>query len=249
MALVAPTDLTVMGDGMDRRQFITRGSALTAGAWLAPSITSVAHAQTTGTPLCTGFAYDLRLEASGLVTGTAGPVRESSQDEHHPKDCFANVAVGLPGQPALVVAETFCVENEFQAPTSCRATAEWVNLRVDLASLNIPVSLQASVLRAEAVAACGQQPTASSHIAEASITVSGNTQGLAVAPPPNTTVALPKNNLLDVTLILNEQHPIPNGIAVNAVHLTVVLLNALGSPLQHVDLVLSHAEADVHGCP
>lgn len=242
--------------GLSRREVMRRGVVIGgAAAWAAPTVQTIGMRTAfaaTGTPRgCTGFAYDLSIVASGLVSGDAGPVRQSDKDEHHPEDCFSNVSVGLDGHPNLVTARTFCVENEFQN-SPCDTRAEWENATVDVRSLidGAPV-LTASVLRATAEAECNREPQADSHIAE--LTLGGET--VTVTGEPNQTVSTSDllggllDPLVEVTLVLNEQYDVPGGIAVNAVRFEVVLLDALGNdPVQTVQVILSHAEADEHPC-
>jgi hypothetical protein len=71
----------------------------------------------------------------------------------------------------------------------------------------------------------------------ASITVGGIPLNIDLHPGPNTTI-----NVLGVTLVLNEQSPVPGadqGLTVNAVH-----IKALGL----LDVIIGSATSDIHNC-
>jgi hypothetical protein len=71
----------------------------------------------------------------------------------------------------------------------------------------------------------------------ASISVGGVPVNISVHPGPNTTV-----NVLGITLVLNEQIPVPGadqGLTVNAVH-----IKALGL----LDVVIASSTSDIHNC-
>jgi hypothetical protein len=58
--------------------------------------------------------------------------------------------------------------------------------------------------------------------------------------PKNTTLTIPNVG----TVVLNEQTPIPDGLTVNAIDITVPSLGGFLS----TKVIVSHAESDIEGC-
>jgi len=70
--------------------------------------------------------------------------------------------------------------------------------------------------------------------------------GVTVIASPTQIAPNTKISVLGVSLILNEQTPVPGGLTVNAVHVNV---NALGLDLVTLDTVIASSTSDIHNCP
>jgi hypothetical protein len=236
-------DPSMAADGVSRRDALKKG-AIAGGAllWVPPAVQAIgmtrAGAQTPSPPGgCTsGGANDLQLDLTGLVTASVGPFRFVPGMP----GCITNVVITLPNTSGpIVTAPTMCAT---QDPVTCCTQARVENLAASLLPVGIPIGATAAVLQADAC--CGANgPVLSSTITNLAVSVGGTPLVIPVNPPPNTTVAVPANPLLSVTLVLNEQI----GNTVRAVHLTVVVLSALGAPLQRLELII--AEATAPNCP
>lgn len=240
--------------GLSRREVMRRGAVIGGAAmWAVPTVQTIGmRGASAGTPKnpCTGFAYNVFLDANGLVDGEVGPLNHSPEDQDYEKDCIVDLTADVDGNGNNeVVVGLACVENDFG--DTCCTRSVLTETVVDLTDLGIDVQLNAETIKAEACASCDDpdHPTATSELANASIVVLGTRTELDASPGPNTNVAnLSVAGLLNVSLVLNEQKSIPGGIEVNAVHLYVELLDTLGEVVQSADLILGHAQADVHGC-
>lgn len=252
-------DRSPQGDGQDddqrtgpsRREVMRRGAIIGGAAmWAVPTVQTIGMpGASAGTPLdCTGFAYNVKLEGTGLVAGTVGPLNKSPKDQHFDEQCVAELDADLDGtDPPEVLVGVACVENDFGDTCCTRSTL--TRTAVDLNDLGIDVLLNAETIFAEACASCEKEPEATVSLVDARIVVLGTTTNLESSPGPNTSVAdLSVAGSLNVSLVLNEQGPITDGIEVNAIHLRVELLDLDGNVVQTVDLILGHAEADVHNC-
>jgi hypothetical protein len=171
----------------------------------------------------TGRAYGIGLTAPGLGTLTVadtGPVSTTSPGTTRAKPKHLSVA-----NPIVSV---MLLDARVVATTTSAASATVGQALVNIVP-GMPIIVRAA--RAESAASCNG--------ANGKTTIGfiqiGTVKMLNVAPKPNKTVSLG-----DVTLVLNEQTPITNGIRVNAVHLFDA---ALG-----VDLVISSAESAIEGC-
>ncbi len=250
-----PQEIIEERHGSSRRDFLKKSAVTGAVVWSAPAISTLssrAWAQTydgDGDGRCTGQAYNVFVRATGLIDGTVGPLNQSPANQDFERDCIVDLVANLGGGNPEVVVGVACVENDFDG--RCCTRSELTNVRVDLTEILrlpplTPITLTADLITAEACAGCGATPAADSALANAVLTVGNNVVALDADAAPNTEVAnLDILGLADVELILNEQAVIPGGIEVNAVHLTVRLLDGT----QTVDVILGHAEADVHDCP
>jgi hypothetical protein len=174
----------------------------------------------------TGRAFGL--SASGLVgispIPDTGPVATASAGTVAPP-CVATIS-------GLISAHTLCARVDTAVnPGISTASASVQDARVGV--LGLPV-IQVGLVQSSSKTACD-----GSH-GDATVTqiiVGGIRLNIDLHPAPNTTI-----NILGVTLILNEQVPVPGadqGLTVNAVH-----IKALGL----LDVVLASSTSDIHNC-
>lgn len=232
--------------------------------------TTTKPTETTTTPppsgRCTGHAFDLRLDVSGIATGFVGPVSSTEPDQFPDRDTFSNVRVLFPftGSTSPVLnAMTLDAENTGNPQEGCTTRVTYENVTVDLDNItpaegDIPISLNARVLETQARAAQNPDGTVdrSSRVTlvGAALTVGDETVGIGdnQVPPntgiPQTCIANPGGaGQLCVKVLLHETELIPGGISANAVRVRVELVTGLPAPSsQIIDLKLAHAEADVH---
>jgi hypothetical protein len=174
----------------------------------------------------TGRAFGL--QSSGLVgisaTPDTGQVSTASAGSVAPP-CVATIS-------GLISAHTLCARVDTAVnPGKSTATASVQDARIGV--LGLPV-IQIGLLQSSSQTTCGGS---SGDVTITSITVGGVVVNVNVHPGPNTTI-----NILGITLILNEQIPVPGadqGLTVNAVH-----VKALGL----LDVVLASATSDIHNC-
>jgi hypothetical protein len=174
----------------------------------------------------TGRAFGL--ESSGLVgispTPDTGPVSTSGATTVAPP-CVLTLS-------GLISAHTLCAKVVTAVnPGTSTATASLQDARVGVPG--VPV-IQIGAVQASSNTTCAGS-TGQATIA--SITVGGIPLNIDLHPGPNTTI-----NVLGVTLVLNEQSPVPGadqGLTVNAVH-----IKALGL----LDVIIGSATSDIHNC-
>ncbi len=213
---------------------------------------------------CTGYAYDLRLDVSGIATGFVGPVSSTEPDVFPDRDTFSNVSVLFPftGSTSPVLnAMTLDAENSGNPQDGCTTRVTYENVTVDLDNItpeegDIPISLNARVLETQARAAQNEDGTVdrSSRVTlvGARLTVGDQTFALPENQvPPNTGLQQRcvegAGGMLCAKVLLHETELIPGGISANAVRIRVELVTPLPEPnSQIIDLKLAHAEADVH---
>lgn len=213
---------------------------------------------------CTGVAYDLRLDVSGIATGFVGPVNSTEPDVFPDRETFSNVSVLFPfsGSTSPVLnAMTLDVENLGNPQDGCTTRATYENVTVDLDNItpaegDIPISLNARVIETQARAAQNPDGTVDTSsrvtLIGARLTVGDETFSLPVGEvPPNTGLQQRcvegAGGMLCAKVLLHETELIPGGISANAVRIRVELVTPLPEPnSQIIDLKLAHAEADVH---
>jgi hypothetical protein len=132
----------------------------------------------------------------------------------------------------LISAHTLCARVDTTVnPGASSASASVQDARIGV--LGLPV-IQIGLVQSASRTNCGGS-TGDATIT--SITVGGILVNVNIHPGPNTTVSI-----LGITLVLNEQLPVPGadqGLTVNAVH-----IKALGL----LDVVLASATSDIHNC-
>jgi hypothetical protein len=174
----------------------------------------------------TGRAYGL--SSSGLVgispTPDTGPVSTASATTVAPP-CVATIS-------GLISAHTLCARVDTTVnPGTSTAAASVQDARIGV--LGLPV-VQIGLVQSSSKTSCGGS---NGEVTITQITVGGIRLNVDIHPAPNTTI-----NILGITLILNEQIPVPGadqGLTVNAVH-----VKALGL----LDVVLASATSDIHNC-
>ncbi len=171
----------------------------------------------------TGRAYGLA--SSGLVgispTPDTGEVATASARTVAPP-CVATIS-------GLISAHTLCAKvTTAVGPGSSTATASVQDATIGV--LGLPV-IQIGLVQSSSTTTCAGSSGA---VTIASISVGGIPVNVSVHPGPNTTISV-----LGVTLVLNEQTPVPGGLTVNAVHVKVAGL---------LDVVLASATSDIHNC-
>lgn len=174
----------------------------------------------------TGRAYGLT--SSGLVgispTPDTGAIQTANAGTFAPP-CTVTIS-------GLISADTLCAKLVTTLnPGTSTATSSVQDATIGV--LGLPV-IKVGAVQANSTTRC----TGSSGSASiASISVGGIPVNVAVNPAPNTTVSV-----LGVTLVFNEQSPVPGadqGLTVNAVH-----IKALGL----LDVVIASSTSDIHNC-
>jgi Ice-binding-like len=186
----------------------------------------------------TGRAYGLTATATllGLPLLTVAPLPDTGHISTTSTSTTSTPCVAT--LSGLVTAHVLCANVSTVAfPAKSTGTASVADATV--AILGIP-TITLSLIQASSTTTCaGSTGTATIAL----LTVGGTVViGQPTQVAPNTTV-----NVGVVELVLNEQLPFTTpdrGLTVNAVHINV---NALG--LAKVNVIVSSAESDIHGCP
>lgn len=174
----------------------------------------------------TGRAFGL--ESSGLVaispTPDTGPVATAGAGTFGPP-CVVSIS-------GLIKADTLCAKVVTSVnPGSSAASASVQDATIGV--LGVP-AIKVGLVQTTSNTSCAGS---SGDAVVTSISVGGVPVNVNVHPGPNTTISV-----LGVTLIFNEQTPVPGadqGLTVNAVH-----IKALGL----LDVVLASATSDIHNC-
>lgn len=174
----------------------------------------------------TGRAFGL--ESSGLAgispAPDTGQVSTSGAGTVAPP-CVAALS-------GLISAHTLCAKVVTTVnPGTSTATASVQDATIGV--LGLPV-IRVGLVQSSSATSCSGSTGDTS---VASITVGGIPVNVNVHPGPNTTV-----NILGITLVLNEQKPVPGadqGLTVNAVHIKAAGL---------LDVVIASATSDIHNC-
>lgn len=212
---------------------------------------------------CTGHAFDVRLDLTGIVSGFVGPAIKTDPDVFPDRETLSELALTVPLAGAtmpVITARTLDAENSGSPAEGCTTRITYEDLVVDLNNLSsaggLPVVLTAKAVETITTATLNADGTTStdSHVTILGGTLSvngGPPQGLAFEPDPNTTVidqdfGNPALGSLRVKLVLHETVPIEGGVSANAIRLIVDLKTALPGTNQSADLKVAHAEADVH---
>lgn len=182
-------------------------------------------------PLMTGRAYGLSASVNVIVLGVTipptpdtGHISTTSTTTTSPP-CVATVT-------GIVSATVLCASNHTDAAAlSSTSTASLATVTVGIPG--IPV-IKVVAAKSTSTTTCAGSSGGTTIV---SLTVGGvgvNVNNLM----PNTGV-----NIGLVGLVLNEQKPVPGGLTVNAVHITVSAL------LVNADIVIASATSDIHNCP
>lgn len=255
-------------DGTKKTGGTTQTAATTKPGETTTTTTTTKPTETTTTAppsgRCTGFAYDLRLDVSGIATGFVGPVSSTEPNVFPDRDMFSNVSVLFPFTGAtspVLNAMTLDAENSGNPREGCTTRVTYENVTVDLDNItpaedDIPISLNARVIETQARAAQNPDGTIdrSSRVTliGARLTVGNETFALPEDQvPPNTGLqqrcVAGAGGMLCAKVLLHETELIPGGISANAVRIRVELVTPLPeASSQIIDLKLAHAEADVH---
>lgn len=180
----------------------------------------------------TGRAYGLA--ATGLVgispTPDTGSIQTAVAGTNTPP-CVATVTSTLG-----VTAHTLCASVVTAVnPGTSTATASVQDATIGVAGLPV---IQIGAVQSTSQSVC---TAATGAVNIASITVGGVPVDIGVHPGPNTTVTV-----AGITLILNEQTPVPGadqGLTVNAVHIKAAPLG-----LGLLDVTIASATSDIHNC-
>lgn len=232
-----------------------------------PTETTTTTTTTTTEPpkedFCTGFAYDVRLDAEGVVSGFVGPAIKTDPDVFPDKETLSELALTMPGSdpppPPIVTAITLEAENSGDPAIGCTTRITYENLNVDLNNLSntggLPVVLTARAVETIATSKLNPDGTVAT---TSEVTILGGSLCIqdqcGALPgdqvPPNSEFINQcfgeSGGQLCVVVVLHEQDPIPGGIAANAIRLQAVLETPLPGLNQSVDLKVAHAEADAH---
>jgi hypothetical protein len=174
----------------------------------------------------TGRAFGI--ESSGLVgispTPDTGPVATAGASTVAPP-CVVTIS-------GLITAHTLCAKVVTAVnPGTSTATASVQDATIGV--LGLPV-IRIGLVQSSSKTTCAGS---SGDVTITSITVGGVVVNVNIHPGPNTTVTV-----LGVTLVLNEQLPVPGadqGLTVNAVHVSVLGL---------LDVIVASATSDIHNC-
>jgi Bacterial Ig-like domain (group 3) len=174
----------------------------------------------------TGRAFGI--ESSGLVgispTPDTGPVATAGASTVAPP-CVVTIS-------GLITAHTLCAKVVTALnPGTSTATASVQDATIGV--LGLPV-IRIGLVQSSSTTTCAGS---SGDVTITSITVGGVLVNVNIHPGPNTTVTV-----LGVTLVLNEQLPVPGadqGLTVNAVHVSVLGL---------LDVIVASATSDIHNC-
>ena len=172
----------------------------------------------------TGRAYGIANFGSLLPiapTPDTGSIATSSTSDTGNKCILA-----LP--PGLISASVVCARVQTSTPPpSSTATASAATV-----TIGSPANVVVKAVQAQSTTNCSGS-TGSTTLAFLSV---GGTTLIDTTsnPPPNSSITLGP-----VKVVLNEQIPVPGGLTVNAVHVTVGTL---------LDVVVSSATSDIHNC-
>ncbi|MDV6012413.1 choice-of-anchor P family protein [Haloechinothrix sp. LS1_15] len=212
---------------------------------------------------CTGHAFDVRVDAEGIVDGYAGPAIKTQQDVFPDNETLSELALFMPVLGAtepVATAVTLEADNSGTPEEGCTTRITYEDFELDLNNLSdaggVPVVLTAQAV--ETIATATLQPDGSVTtdsevtIVGGSLHIDGEGDELAVQPDPDTGIidecleAPDGVGSLCVRVVLHETETIPGGIAANAVRVTVDLQTPLPGTDQFVDVQVAHAEADAH---
>ncbi len=233
-----PQEIIEERHNSSRRDFLKKSAVTGAVVWSAPAISTLssrAWADENGyeEPCeCDEAAYALFVEADGIII-IPERYEPSIVTQEGESDFVAGVDLGLVEATLLNAG----------IPDNCHAHADVASVKVDLGVLGIlglDGVIEATVLTADAF---GDGCEARSSIA--TLTVGG--EEVLDLETPNLDVDVDLGPLVNATLVLNEQTGGTNNIAVNALHLNLTVLGALGNAVQTLELIVSHAESTC--CP
>ena len=182
-------------------------------------------------PIMTGRAYGLSASVNALLLGLnippipdTGYISTTSTTSTTPP-CVINLT-------GIVSAGVLCASNQTDA-VSLSSTSTATAATVTVGIPGVPV-IKVVAAKSTSTTTCAGST--------GSTTIVGLTVGGIVVNVnnlhPNTGI-----NIGLVGLVLNEQTPVPGGLTVNAVHITV---NAL---VVNANIVISSATSDIHNCP
>ena len=185
----------------------------------------------------TGRAYGLSANATALglpllniaPTPDTGSVSVTSNTTVAPP-CVLTLS-------GLITSANLCakvVTTETPSSSTANASVDSTNIGI----VGVP-AVQVGLVQSQSASTCAGS-TGSTTIAFLKVgTVTVIASPTQVAPNTKISVA-------GVSLILNQQTPVPGGLTVNAVHVNV---NALGLNAVTLDTVIASATSDIHNCP
>jgi hypothetical protein len=165
-------------------------------------------------------AFDITVRGSGLVGAAIGPFSSCSSTG-------GGSAVDIDTTVVTATAlKTECTQ------TPCRAFAQIASASIDLRTLGIPLTVEATLLTAEAE--CSDGPTdLNSSIATLTLTSGASTTNVTVQSAPNSTVNVTVGTVA-VTVVFNEQ----TGDTVNAVRVTASVAG-----VEDIEVIIASATA------
>lgn len=209
---------------------------------------------------CTGHAFDIRLDVTGVAEGFFGPLVETEPDRFPDQDTASELRFTVPGDTEPVAtATTLDAENSGNPHDGCLTRITYEDLEVDLNNLGaapgLPVTLSLTAVETTASAQGLPLVTDTSvTIVGGTLTINGNPFPFDGSPPPNSTIvdesfSTPLGDLA-VRAVLHERADLVVdgtvvGVEANAIRVVVELSDILGIVTQTADLKVAHAEADV----
>jgi len=185
----------------------------------------------------TGRAFGLSANATalGLPLLTIAPTPDTG-----PVSVTSNTTVAPPcvlTLSGLISSANLCAKVvTTETPSSSTATASVDSTNIGI--IGVP-AVQVGLVQSQSNSTCAGSngSTTIAFLKVGTVTVIASPTQIA----PNT-----KISVLGVSLILNEQTPVPGGLTVNAVHVNV---NALGLNAVTLDTVIASSTSDIHNCP
>jgi hypothetical protein len=203
---------------------VLRASATTSSGTITSNTVTVIWVSG-AMPLMTGRAF--AVSSSGLVnippTPDTGPVSTTTASTVAPP-CVVTVTVGPVNLRTLCASVTTAT-----IPTSTSTATSSVD-QTTVGAASSPV-IDIVGLHSSSTTTCAGS---SGQVGIVSLSVGGAPISVSGPIAPNTTVTV-----LGVTLILNEQIPVPGGLTVNALHVIIPTV---------VDLTLASSTSDIHNC-
>jgi hypothetical protein len=190
------------------------------------TVSLATYASANPTNLNTGRAYDIKTTVLG-VAASVGP--DTGVITNSGNSLTKLTAVGV--SSSLVNATVLDASVQTFVTEGVKSTAD-----VATASVTIPgaPAISATAVSALSTTTCRNHGTSTGSGVTGTLNVNGTTY--PIASPPNTVISL--GPLGSITL--NEQHPIPNGLAVKAIHVRV--------PSLHIEIVIASADSSVPHC-
>lgn len=225
-------------DGGGHTTFVVRCSAV--GTDTVGATTTAQGGVTSGTvkitciaPVTmTGRAYGLtaQIKPLGLGVISVAPTPDTGEVST-PASSTTQTPCVLTVRTSLLGADTLCANVTTTTGPPRSSTAQASVQKLTLAALVAGTGIDATAVTSDSTTTCAGS---TGHSTFAALKI-GATSLVNYRPAPNTTI-----NLGAAKVVLNEQVPVPGGLRVNAIHVTV--------PLLGTDVVVASSTSDIHNC-